>query len=133
MADEINLNDALARKAAADLLIDRTAKELQQSLRASAAQLAPFPHFPEGTTEAIEAEPGGAAKADVGCIVVCPDGELYEYTMALDFSSETGTVEKREDLREVRLRPQDYIAYAYNALYEVTRILVERSEGKAGR
>ena len=53
--------------------------------------------------------------------------------MALDFSSETGSVEKREDLREVRLKPQDYIAYAYNALHEVTRILVERSEGKAER
>lgn len=128
MSEGTKLSQVLARKAAADLLIGRTATELRQSLQAAARELRPFPHFPESTTEAIEAEPGGAAKADLGCVVLCPDGELYEFTMALDFSSETGSVDKREDLREVRLNPQDYIAYAYNALVEVTHLLVERAE-----
>lgn len=131
MSEGIKLNEVLAQKAAADLQIERTAKELQQALHAAVRELRPFPLFPDSTTQAIEAEPGGAAKADVGCIVVCPDGELYEFAMAIDFSSETGSVDKREDLREVHLKPQDYIAYAYNALVEVTRLLVERAE-KAG-
>ncbi|MBI2888214.1 MAG: hypothetical protein HYY02_13550 [Chloroflexi bacterium] len=130
MADEATLSEVLARKAAVDMLIERTAGELRQALRAAAVELRPFPYFPQSTTEAIEAEPGGAAKADVGCVVVCPDGELYELTMAVDFSTETGTVDKREDLRELNLKPQDYIAYAYNALVAITRTLAERA-GKA--
>lgn len=130
MAEAVNLTEVLARKAAADMLVDRTAGELRQALKAAARELRPFPYFPESTTEAIEAEPGGAAKADVGCVVVCPDGELYELTMAIDFSTETGTVDKREDLRDVRLAPQDYIPYAYNALVTMTRLLAERAEGR---
>lgn len=127
MADEATLREVLARKAAVDMLIERTAGELRQALRGAAVELRPFPYFPQSTTEAIEAEPGGAAKADVGCVVVCPDGELYELTMAVDFSTETGTVDKREDLRELNLKPQDYIAYAYNALVAIARTLADRA------
>lgn len=132
MVEQTKLQEVLARKAVADMIIDRTANELRAALRAAVRELKPFPYFPESTTEAIEAEPGGAAKADVGCVVVCPDGELYEFTMAIDFSTETGTVDKREDLREVNLKPQDNIPYTYNALLEVTRILMERAEAKGG-
>lgn len=133
MAEQLDLNDVLSRKAAADLLIERTAKELHDHLQLAVQQLIPFPYFPESTMQAIEAEPGAAARSDMGCIVLRPDGELYEFTMALDFSSEITTAEKREDLREVRLSPVDYIAFAYNALLEITRILADRAEGKTTR
>ena len=130
---DLNLNNVLARKAEADRLINRTARDLRDSLQRAVQQLVPFPYFPESGVQAIEAAPGTAAHPDIGCIVLCPDGDLHELTVAVDFNAEFGGGDKREDLREVQLRPQDYIAYAFNALLEVTRLIVEREEGKPKR
>ena len=127
------LEKALGRKAVADALLERTAKELGELLRAAAQELDPFPPFPGSFfTYAIEAEPGAAGRPDRGCIVVCPDGELYELVVSMDFSGPYADLmaARNEDLRPAHLPPQDYIVYAYNALAEITGLLLER-QGKA--
>ena len=124
----MRLQETLARKAGADLLIERAVSDLSKALHAAAGALQPFPLFPDSTTQAIEAEPGGPAKTGLGCVAVCPDGELNEFRLAVSFEAESGTVDKREDLREISLAPQDYIPYAYTALTAITRLLVERTE-----
>ncbi|MCX6022081.1 MAG: hypothetical protein NTZ05_10210 [Chloroflexi bacterium] len=132
MADPSQVERALARRAIADHAIEQLAADLRTSLKAAARELRPFPLFPESTTQAIEAEPGAAAKAEYGCVVVLPDGELYEFTMAMNFSPDMpGDISKAEDTREMRFAPQDYIPYAYTALREITRQLVQRAEGGA--
>lgn len=124
----------LARRARLDAMVENLAQELRVALRAAARELRPFPHFPDSNTPAIEAEPGGAAKAEYGCIVVGQDGELYEFTLSLSFAGDMpGEVSRSEDLREVRLAPHDYIPYAYAALREVTRQLVQRAEAGGGK
>ena len=40
------MNDALARKSQADLIIDRTAQQLGLLLKEAALELRPFPAFP---------------------------------------------------------------------------------------
>lgn len=133
MPELTDVERALARRARLDQMVEDLAQELRLALRAAARELRPFPLMPDSTVAAIEAEPGGAAKADYGCIVCTPDGELYEYTMAITFAPDVpGEVSKTEDLREVRLAPQDYIPYAYTALREITRLLVQRAQTQGG-
>ena len=77
--------DPLQTKAAADEIVERAAEQLGELLRLAATRLRPFPPFPGAFfTNAIEAEPDGAADVDRGCVVVCEDGELYELQMGVD-------------------------------------------------
>ena len=125
------VDDATARKAQADMLLERAALQLRQLLEEAAGQLRPFPPFPGAFfTNAIEVEAASAETSERGCVVVCEDGELYELKMTIDFSEDAQdpvsardeTLKKLEDLH-----PRDYIVLAYEALTRVTEELMERT------
>src|SRR3972149_2837251 len=81
--------DPLARKAHADLIVERAAEQMRKLLHEAVSQLDPFPPFPGAFfTFAIEVEPGAAASPEKGCLVLGPDGELYELVIGMDFSGE---------------------------------------------
>lgn len=127
--------DAMARKAQADLLLERMALELRGLLEEAAGQLRPFPPFPGAFfTNAIEVEAAADESLHRGCIVVCEDGELYELEMKIDFSDEVvDMVQARDEtLRKLDdLHPRDYVVLAYNALTQLTELLLERADASA--
>ena len=126
----------MARKAQADLLLERTAIQLRQFLEEAAAELRPFPPFPGAFfTNAIEVEGEAADSPERGCVVVCEDGELYELKMKISFSEEaTDPVSARdEELAKLEdLHPRDYVALAYEALTRITEHLMERRGQEPG-
>lgn len=132
------LTDPLRRKDEADDLLERAATQLRVMLREAVAQLDPFPPFPGAFfTLAIEVEPGAAGDPQRGCVVVCPDGELYELVMGVDLDSlalgHTDPVAlRKEEMKRLDLHPQDSIVYAYNALTRVTELLLEQQAAKDG-
>ncbi len=92
--------------------------ELHASLQALASRIDPFPYFPDSALEALEVDPGPPKRLDLGCVVVCPDGELYELQLLVTFGDD-GSMEKRENLKEIDLPPDDYVAYAEAALTQL--------------
>ena len=127
-------SDPLARKEEADLILERTADQFRRLLQEAAAELRPFPPFPGAFfTNATEVEPELGARADLGCVVVCEDGELYELEMSMDFSegAQDPVAARDETLKPLKdLHPRHYVLYAYEALKRVTEFLLEREEGK---
>ncbi len=120
--------DPEARLKEADEAVQRAADKLHDSLVELAAKLDPFPYF-LGSIEvrAIEAEPGGANKADRGCIVVCQDGEMYEFSMKIQAPNDFDFGMERDDsVKPVQLPPEDYVAYAYHAIREIAGLLAEQ-------
>ena len=76
--------DPLVARAVADAVVERAANELKKMIRQLALALDPFPGFIGlNTVQVIEVEPSGTAKTDMGCIVICPDGELREFVLQL--------------------------------------------------
>ena len=125
-------SDPLARKAQADLVIERAADQLRLLLHEAVARLDPFPPFPGAFfSYGIEVELAGMAGGERGCVVLAPDGEFYELVMGIDFSEEvTDPVAARDEkLERLDLHPRDYVIYAYNALTKVTELLFEQAEG----
>jgi len=129
--------DPLVRKAEADALLEQAASRLRQLLQQAVSRLDPFPPFPGALfTYAIEAEPAAAAHAERGCVVVGPDGELYELVLGVELPSfpdePTDPVSMRkEELRKLDdLHPREYVVYAYNALTRVVEILLEQAEAR---
>ena len=109
-------------------LVEKTAVELHEILVRMASALVPFPYF-LGSLEvqAVEAEPGGVEKADRGCIVVCADGEMHEFTMNVQVAGGFDTGMERDDsVKPVDLPPEDYVGYAYNAIKEIAALLGEK-------
>jgi hypothetical protein len=129
--------DAMARKAQADLLLERTALQLRQMLHEAAKQLRPFPSFPGAFfTNAIEVEAQADESRIRGCIVVCEDGELYELEMSINFSDEIADPVQARDEKLTKLdelHPRDYVVLAYEALSRITEQLMERAEQGSGR
>ena len=123
------MNDALARKSQADLIIDRTAQQLGLLLKEAALELRPFPAFPGAFfTNAVEVNLEGVERSDLGCIVVGEDGELYELEVKIDFGDDViDMVQSRnEALKKLEdLHPRDYAVLAYNALTQLTELLLE--------
>ncbi|HEU4759249.1 MAG TPA: hypothetical protein VFT91_04625, partial [Dehalococcoidia bacterium] len=115
-------HDPLEYKNEADALLERAADRLRLLLKEAAARLDPFPPFPGSFFSfGIEVEAGGAESAERGCVVLAPDGELYELVMGQDMTAlaldETDPVALRnEELKKLDLHPRDYIVYAYTAL-----------------
>lgn len=131
--------DPLSRKTQADLIVDRAAQQLQLLLRETARELRPFPPFPGAFfTNAVEVSLEGVERSDIGCIVVAEDGELYELEMKIDFGEEFGDVVDPVQAREETLKklddlhPQDVIVLAYNALSQLTELLIERAAAAPG-
>jgi len=129
--------EPLASKAQADAIVERAAQGLRQLLQEAVARLDPFPPFPGAYfTLAIEAEPDAASHPDRGCVVVGPDGELYELTMGLELPPGPGEPAdpvsmRKEEMTKMDLHPRDYVVYAYNALTRVVEILLEQEESRA--
>ena len=129
--------DPLTQKAQADAIVERAAQGLRQLLQEAVARLDPFPSFPGAYfTLAIEAEPDAASHADRGCVVVGPDGELYELLMGLEPPPVPGEPAdpvsmRKEEMTKLDLHPRDYVVYAYNALTRVAEILLEQEESRA--
>ena len=131
--------DPLAAKAQADLVVERAAQQLRKILHELVAQLDPFPPFPGAFfTYAIEIEPEAAARTDRGCIVVAPDGEIYEFIMGVDLGAldPSGFADpvamRKEELKKLDLHPRDYVVYAHSAISRITELLLERMEEGAG-
>ncbi len=109
---------------------DRTEAELRPEIRRLARALVPFPEFLGLTSvQAVEVEPVADVSSDIGCVVVCPDGELRELVLRLipgpiDF----GGVEQNEEMKELELNDADYVRYARAAVVELKRILTQRGE-----
>jgi len=125
--------DPLARKAQADLIVERAAAQLSRMVHELAVELDPFPPFPGAFfTNAIEVEPDAAASTQRGCVVVGPDGELYEFLMGVDFDDPGALTDpvaaRKEELRKLDLHPRDYIVYAYNAVTAMVEELLQRQE-----
>lgn len=128
-------DDPMARKAQADLLIERAAMQLRQLLQEAAAELRPFPPFPGSFfTNAIEVEAPGTESPERGCVVVCGDGELYELKMTIDFSDDAQDPVSARDEKLAKLEdlhPRDYVFLASEALNRITELLMERAETEA--
>jgi hypothetical protein len=127
--------DPLLRKAQADVVLERAARQLRELLQQACAELDPFPPFPNALfTNAVECEESAAADPGRGCVVVCEDGELYELEFGIDHDSIelTGSWDpvtaRKETRKKLDLHPRDYIVYAYNGLVAVTEHLLERQE-----
>jgi hypothetical protein len=119
--------EILGRKVKADHVMEQAAADLKEILKATIRDLDPFPPlFDSPFIKGVEAEPGAAARADIGCVVVCPDGELYEFTYTLGAAGPMPDFSRKEETKKLDLPPRDYIPYAYNAIAEVTRLIMER-------
>ncbi|MFQ5880338.1 MAG: hypothetical protein ACE5IZ_09225 [Dehalococcoidia bacterium] len=123
--------DIGAWRTGAEAAVQRAAEELRVLLHQAVARLDPFPPFPGALfTYAIEAEPEAAAHADRGCVVVAPDGELYELVLGMEPAGPDELADpvaiRREEMRRLDLHPRDYIVYAYNALTRVLELLREQ-------
>ena len=125
--------DPLQYKIEADEALDRLAGRLRRLLHEATARLEPFPPFPGAFfTHGIEIEMPGLHLPERGCIVLAPDGELYELEMGQDIAAlaldQTDPVALREErLKKLEdLHPRDYVLYAYEALARVVELLLER-------
>ena len=132
-------SEPLLRKAQADMALERAAMQLKALLIEAAAELDPFPSFPNALfTNAIECDPGPAGNPSLGCVVVCEDGELYELEFGVDHDSIelTGSWDpvtaRSEVKKKLNLHPRDYLVYGYNGLLAITDELLERQEGGGG-
>ena len=132
-------NDPLEYKAEADAALDRLAERLRRLLQEAAGRLDPFPPFPGAFfTHGIEIEAPGVDSPERGCVVLAPDGELYELEMGQDVTAlaldQTDPVALREErLKKLEdLHPRDYVVYAYSALTRVVEILLERQAEAKG-
>lgn len=127
-------SDPLGYKSEADAALERTADRLRALLQEASARLDPFPPFPGAFfSYGIEIEAPGAESRDIGCIVLAPDGELYELRMGqdvpeLEFEMADPVALRQEELKPLDLHPRDYVIYAYNALTKVVELLLERGE-----
>jgi hypothetical protein len=126
------LQDHLSLKNEADALLERSADRLRLLLHEAVSRLDPFPPFPGAFfSYGIEVDAPGAESADRGCVVLAPDGELYELKVKqsvpqFDYEMADPVAMRDEELKPLDLHPRDYLIYAYNALTQVIELLMER-------
>lgn len=131
-------DDPLEYKAEADAALERVARRLRELLGEACARLDPFPPFPGAFfSYGIEIEAPEADSPERGCVVLAPDGELYELVMGQDVPAMALEITdpvalRQEELKKLELHPRDYVLYAYNALVKVTELLLEREESGGG-
>src|SRR3712207_6536128 len=108
--------DPLARKAQADLILDRAVEQLRRIVKDLVERLDPFPPFPGAFfSYGIEVEPEAAARTDRGCVVIAPDGEFYELVIGVDMEGlgPDGYADpvalRKEELKKLELHPREYI------------------------
>ena len=124
--------DPLEYKSDADAVLERAADRLRVLLHEAASRLDPFPPFPGAFfSYGIEVEAPGVDAPERGCVVLAPDGELYELKMGqevpqFEFEMTDPVALRQEELKPLELHPRDYVIYAYNALVQVVELLLER-------
>jgi hypothetical protein len=122
----------LQYKREADAALERTADRLRVLLSEAAQRLDPFPPFPGAFfSYGIEIDAPGVESVDRGCVVLAPDGELYELEMRQqvpdnEFEMADPVALRDEELKPLDLHPRDYVIYAYNAIAVVAELLLER-------
>jgi hypothetical protein len=128
--------DPLTLKDEADAALERAAERLRRLLAEAVSALDPFPPFPGAFfSYGIEVEAPGVESTDMGCIVLAPDGELYEMQIGqelpdLDLELADPVALRKEELKPLDLHPRDYVLYAYNALAKVVELLIEQAGQK---
>ena len=128
--------DPLEYKHEADAVLERAAERLRRVLQEASARLDPFPPFPGAFFSfGIEIDAPGAAHPDLGCVVLAPDGELYELRMGqelplIDLEMADPVALRKEELKPLELHPRDYVIYAYHAIAKVTELLLEQRAEK---
>ncbi len=122
--------DPWRARAVADAAVERTAQELRELVQALAQALNPFPGFQGmATLQAVEVPSAASADPNRGCVVVGPDGELYELVLRLIAAPpEMGGMDQVEELRALDLPLHEYIPYAHSAIQELARIHQERGK-----
>lgn len=125
--------DPMARKAEADRTIDDAIFKLEALLKEAVSELNPFPSYPGAFfTFGVEADIGPAGPPDVGCVIVQPDGELYELKMGVDLDNiDVGdpVAMRKEEVRKLDdLHPLDRLLYLTSAISAVTEVLLEQRE-----
>jgi hypothetical protein len=129
------MRDPMEYKDEADAAIERAAARLRAVLIEAATQLDPFPPFPGAFfSYGIEIDVPGATSPDLGCVVLAPDGELYELQMGqelpvIDLEMADPVALRKEELKPLELLPRDYLLYAYAALATVVELLLEQQAG----
>lgn len=126
--DKSILSDPWRASALADAAVSRAAEELREVLVALATTLEPFPGFQGMTTlQALEIELPTGASSGLGCVVVGPDGLLYELVLhTIPGPMEFGDTDQVDELRELDLKPQEFIPYAYQAIRQLTDLHRQR-------
>ena len=83
-----------------------------------ASQLEPFPAFLNMmSVQAIELEPVLHSGVDQGCLVICPDGGIRRLELtAIPGVAGVADVDQVEQFQDLDLPPQEYIAYAAQAV-----------------
>ena len=120
--------DPIVKRAIADGVLQRAARELDKLLEELAAALDPFPFF-MGTSsiQALEIDPAGVADPKRGCGRGSSRWATARACAAYDAGPfDTGRIDQSEEFMELDLAPGDYVAYAYAAAVELARILEER-------
>jgi len=121
----------------ADAALERGAARLRALLQEATACLDPFPPFPGAFfSYGIEIEVPGAESPDLGCVVLAPDGELYELRMGqelpvIDLEMADPVALRKEELKPLELLPRDYVLYAYAALTKVVELLAEQASQRS--
>jgi hypothetical protein len=125
--------DPMEYKDEADAVLERTAERLRRLLGEAAAQLDPFPPFPGAFfSYGIEIDVPSAQSPELGCVVLEPDGELYELRMGqelpvIDLEMADPVALRKEELKPLDLHPRDYVTYAYAALTKVVELLLQQA------
>lgn len=126
----------MAFKDEADAAIERAAVRIRAVLQEATAGLDPFPPFPGAFfSYGIEIDVPGAESPDLGCVVLAPDGELYELRMGqelpvIDLEMADPVALRKEELKPLELLPRDYLLYAYAALVKVVELLLEQNAAR---
>ena len=110
-------------------LLERTAAQMREAVAELAAGIRPFPAFMGmNSLQAIELEPPPDSRADWGCVVVLPDGEICELELEVIPGPVGPTdVDQVDRYRLLELSVADYIHFAAAALRAMGRELGQRA------
>ena len=93
------------KKDPVDATLDEAVHMLYAILKRLAASLDPFPPFIGMTSiQAVEVELQDHQASDRGCVVVCPDGELYELHLNV-IPGPTGAAEADQVAKRAQIHP----------------------------
>ena len=121
--------DPLKFRSETDSVLEECAKKLELISEKVANSLSVFPGFLNmETVQAIEIEPYMDGP-DRGCVVVCPDGHLYEFVLEILSGPESvGGYQHSDNLKELDLSNIEKIVYLERGI-ELMLCLDDKSVG----